>query len=263
MSAERAIDLNCDLGESFGNWRLGNDEELLPRITSANVACGFHAGDPVTMVDTVRRAAELGVAVGAHPGLPDLLGFGRRAMEISPEDAYAYVLYQSAALDGVARTFGVRLHHLKPHGILYTMLNDRPELAHAVADAFAAAMEAPVLYWPAGSEDGALVRECRDRGFRVVLEFYPDVTYTSDRRLVVDRRKGPLEPATAVERVARFLADGTAATVDGGSIELAGESICIHGDGPTAPAVVAAVREHLEREGWTVRAPAPVVEVAA
>jgi UPF0271 protein len=253
-AAERTIDINCDLGESFGNWRMGNDDELLPQITTANVACGFHGGDPVTMVQTVARAVELGVAVGAHPGLPDLLGFGRRAMDISPEDAHAYVLYQAGALDAVLRAHGERLHHVKPHGILYSMLNERGELAAAVADAVAALMDAPVLYWPSGAEDGALVLEARRRGFAVVLEFYPDLRYTGDRRLVIERRKEPLDPAVAVQRLARFLRDGTAETSDGAVVELAAESICVHGDGPTAPQIVAALRQYLEAEGWAVEA---------
>jgi UPF0271 protein len=253
-AAERTIDINCDLGESFGNWRMGNDEELLPRITTANVACGFHAGDPVTMVQTVARAVQLGVAVGAHPGLPDLLGFGRRTMDISPEDAYAYVLYQAGALDALLRAHGERLHHVKPHGILYSMLNEREDLAKAVSDAVSAVMDAPLLYWPSGAEDGALVREARRRGFAVVLEFYPDLRYTSDRRLVIERRKVPLDPAVAVERLARFLRDETVETVDGDVVQLAAESICVHGDGPTAPEIVAALRRHLDAEGWAVEA---------
>lgn len=251
-SMARTVDINCDLGESFGNWRMGNDEELLPRISTANVACGFHGGDPVTMVQTVARALELGVAVGAHPGLPDLLGFGRRELNISPEDAYAYVLYQGGALDAVLRAHGERLHHVKPHGILYTMLNEREDLAAAVANAIAALMESPTLYWPAGADDGALVREGRRRGFAIVLEFYPDLRYTAERRIIVERRKQPLEPAVAVERLARFLRDGTIETIEGDVIQLTAESICVHGDGPTAPQIVAALRKHLDDEGWTV-----------
>jgi UPF0271 protein len=250
----RTIDVNCDMGESFGNWRMGADEELLPRITTANVACGFHGGDPVTMVRTVEQALALGVVVGAHPGLPDLLGFGRRAIAISPEDAHAYVLYQAGALDAMLRARGERLHHVKPHGVLYAMLNEQEELAAAVADAMAELMETPLLYWPAGAEDGALVGEARRRGFGVVLEFYPDLGYSADRRLVLERRKSPLDPAVAVERLARFLRDGTAQTVDGGTVELQAESICIHGDGPTAPQIVEALRSRLDAEGWTVAA---------
>lgn len=248
------IDVNCDLGESFGNWRLGDDEALLAGISTANVACGFHGGDPVTMIRTVERAIELGVVVGAHPGLPDLLGFGRRSMDISPEDAYAYVLYQAGALGTMLRARGAELHHVKPHGALYSMLNDRAELAAAVADGMEAAMRVPALYWPAGAENGALVREAERRGFRVVLEFYPDLSYAASGRIVVERRKAPLEPHVAVERLARFLQDGIAITPDGEAVQLTAESICVHGDGPTAPEIVEAIGSYLRREGWVVAA---------
>src|SRR5437870_9469176 len=144
----RQMDVNSGMGESFGNWVMGNDAALFPFVTTANVACGFHAGDPVTLVRTVRLAKRNGVVVGAHPGLPDLLGFGRRAMDISPEDAHAYVLYQAGALDGILRARSGRLHHVKPHGVLYAMLNERDDLAEAVADAISALMAAPTLYWP-------------------------------------------------------------------------------------------------------------------
>jgi len=238
----RTIDINCDLGESFGNWRLGA------------VACGFHGGDPVTMLRTVERALELGVVVGAHPGLPDLLGFGRRVMDISPDDAYAYVLYQAGALAAMLRAHGASLHHVKPHGALYTMLNERADLATAVADAMAALMDEPMLYWPSGAEDAALVQEAQRRGYRVALEFYPDLRYTSERRIVVERRKSAVPAELAVERLRRFLEDGAAETIDGGLVNLEAESVCVHGDGPTAPEIVAAVRAHLDANGYGVTA---------
>lgn len=248
------LDINCDLGESFGNWRLGNDAALLARISTANVACGFHGGDPVTIVETVREAVSRGVAVGAHPGLPDLLGFGRRVMDISPADAFAYVLYQAGALEAALGASGAQLHHVKPHGALYSMLNEREELAVAVAEAMEALMEAPMLYWPSGAQDGALVREAERRGFRVVLEVYVDLAYDDHGRLVLERQKRPLDPAVAVQRLERFLKDGTVPTVTGGSFPLVAESLCVHGDGPTAPEVVAAIRAHLDESGWAVHA---------
>jgi UPF0271 protein len=252
---EKHIDINCDLGESFGNWRLGNDGELLAKISSANVACGFHGGDPVTMVRTVGQAIELGVAVGAHPGLPDLLGFGRRAMDISADDAYAYVMYQAGALDALVRSHGAELHHVKPHGALYAMLNEREDLAEAVVEAVAALMEAPRLYWPAGAEDGALVQAARRRRFDVVLEFYPDMSYAPSGRMVLERHKVSVDPAVAVGRLARFLGDGSVETVDGSIVRLEAESICIHGDGASAPEIASTLREHLDAQGWTLRAP--------
>lgn len=233
---------------------MGNDVELLHSISTANVACGFHGGDPVTMVRTVEQAVELDVAVGAHPGLPDLLGFGRRAMDISPDDAHAYVLYQTGALMGTLQAHGAGLHHVKPHGALYSMLNERDDLAEAVADAIARVMETPIVYWPAGAEDGALIREALRRDFRVVFEFYPDLRYGANGRLIVERQKSPVDPRVAVERVARFLSDGTVETVDGGTIRVEADSVCVHGDGPTAPDIVTAVREYVEQHGCRVHA---------
>ena len=175
-------------------------------------------------------------------------------MSISPDDAYAYVLYQSGALAAMLRAHGSSLHHVKPHGALYTMLNEHGELASAVADAMAALMDEPMLYWPSGAEDAALVQEARRRDYRVVREFYPDLTYTSEGRIVVERQKAAVLPELAVERLRRFLEDGVAEATDGSRVELEAESICVHGDGPTAAEIVAAVRSHFDAEGYDVRA---------
>lgn len=251
--SQKRIDVNCDLGESFGNWQMGNDPEVLSQISTANVACGFHGGDPLTMVRTVEQAVARDVAIGAHPGLPDLLGFGRRVMHISAEDAHAYVLYQAGALGAIARAYGRELHHVKPHGALYVMLNDRDDLAVAVCEAVEKVMESPRMYWPAGAEDAALVRAARERDFLVVFEFYPDLRYASTGRLVLERHKVAVDPSVAVERLARFLNEGIAETVDGGFIGLEAESVCIHGDGPNALEVTTALRRHLEVAGWAVK----------
>jgi UPF0271 protein len=215
------------------------------------------------MQRTVQRALENGVVVGAHPGLPDLLGFGRRAMDISPDDAYAYIVYQSGALAAMLRAYGASLHHVKPHGALYPMLNERADLAAAVADAMAALMDKPMLYWPSGAEDAALVREAQRRGYRVALEFYPDLRYTSERRIVVERQKAVVPAELAVERLRRFLEDGAAETIDGGLVKLEAESVCVHGDGPTAAEIILAVRAHLDGHGYGVTAagaPSPAQE---
>ena len=163
----RTIDINSDLGESFGNWKMGNDELVIPEITSANVACGFHGSDPLTMIETVRRCREHGVMVGAHPGLPDLLGFGRRAMAISPDDAYAYIVYQAGALQGVAQTLGENVHHIKPHGAMYSILRTDEQLAAAAAQAILDFSADVMVYWPA-PVSAALPTEARQRGIRVV-----------------------------------------------------------------------------------------------
>jgi len=248
------MDINCDLGESFGNWRLGADEELLPQITTASVACGFHGGDPVTIRDTVSAAVENDVAVGSHPGLPDLLGFGRRVMAISPDDLHAYIVYQSGALEAFLRPHRRRLNHVKPHGALYPMLNRDEDLARAAVDAMYEVMEAPTVYWPAGSEERALLRVCRDRGVRVVREFYPDSRYGPDGETVVEREREPITPDAAGEALRRFLGSGDVRTTDGGAIALEAESICVHGDGPMASAIVARVVAVLEEQGRPVLA---------
>lgn len=181
-----SIDINCDMGESFGNWQMGNDAGMMPLITTANVACGFHAGDPVTLLNTCKLAGQHGVVVGSHPGLPDLLGFGRRAMNITPEDAYAYVVYQTGALQAALRANGMKLHHIKPHGAFYSVLRTNEALAEAVADAIVAIADQPMLYWPAPT-DAAMPVAARKRGIRVVGEIYPDLTYAPDGSLVLQR----------------------------------------------------------------------------
>jgi 5-oxoprolinase (ATP-hydrolysing) subunit A len=247
------LDINCDCGESFGKWRLGADEELIPRITTASVACGWHAGDPATMRDTVELAEATGVAVGSHPGMPDLLGFGRRAMDLAPADLHAYIVYQSGALEAFLRPHGLRLNHVKPHGALYPMLNARADLAAAAVDAFFTVMEEPVLYWPAGSEDRALLRACAERGVRVVREYYPDSRYGRDGETVVEHRREPIDADVAEVAIRRFLESGEVETVDGAAIRLEAESVCVHGDGPSAVAIVDRVVKVLGELGRPLR----------
>ena len=203
----RTIDINSDLGESFGNWSLGNDEAVIPEITSANVACGFHASDPVTMIRTVGLCKQHGVEVGSHPGLPDLLGFGRRPMRITPDDCYAYVLYQTGALQAVLAAEGLTLHHVKPHGAFYSILREDEPLAAAFCEAVLALMPEPVVYWPEG-RDLALPRAARERGIRVVMEVYVDMDYAPDGAIVIQRHKGLTDLDKAAAQIRRFLEDG-------------------------------------------------------
>jgi UPF0271 protein len=242
------IDVNCDCGESFGNWTLGIDTQIIPLVTTVNVACGFHAGDPVTMIQTIEAAQAAKVRIGAHPGLPDLLGFGRRAMDLSAGDAYAYIAYQVGALASLLRSRNLSLSHVKPHGALYAIRSDR-ELAAAAAQAIADTMSRPVLYWPVG-EGNLLAEELSARGGRVVNEFYPDLGYASDGSTVVERRKRPVSAAEVATRVRRFLEEGQVQTVDGNRIDLRAESICVHGDTPNALEVVGAVHQAIEEAGW-------------
>jgi UPF0271 protein len=249
----RTIDINSDLGESFGNWRMGADEVLIPEITSANVACGFHASDPITMLRTVETCKANGVAVGAHPGLPDLLGFGRRAMAISPEDCYAYVVYQASALAGACAIHALQLHHVKPHGAMYTILRDDEELAAAFARAVADVMADPVVYWPA-RPDAALPVAARTAGVRVVMELYVDLEYAPDGSLILQRQKVPADLERVAAQVRRFLDSGHAQATDGSLVAVEAESICVHGDGPNVLDVVRTVRRTIEEQGAAVGA---------
>lgn len=248
------MDINCDCGESYGNWSMGADETVLPHITTANVACGFHGGDPLTMERTVDLCARLDLAVGAHPGLPDLMGFGRRRMDISPEEAYAYVVYQAGALAGFLRAHGRTLHHVKPHGALYLMLNERADLAEAVVRAIRDVCPAPRLYWPAPVEGRALPEAARAAGIPVVREVYFDLRYDTDARLVLQRKKEPVDLDDLRVRLRDYLATGEIVTVDGTRLALAAESLCVHGDGPNAADVARTMREILSDDARTIAA---------
>jgi UPF0271 protein len=247
------FDINCDMGESLGNWVMGSDEEIMPHITTANVACGFHGGDPVTMQRTVALAARHDVAVGAHPGFPDLLGFGRRWMDLSPEDAAAYVTFQAGALRGFLDAASLPLHHIKPHGAFFAFLRDEEAMAEPVARAIAAFGDDVLLYWPAPAEDVAFCEAVAAEGVEIVEEIYPDLTYAPDGALVVERHKLAADVDFAASQVTRFLEDGTVEAVDGSAVELPGaRSACVHGDAANAVAVARAVRAAAEAAGVRV-----------
>ena len=250
----RTIDINCDCGESFGNWSLGHDAEILPNVTTANVACGFHAGDPMTMQRTIGIAQRGGTKIGAHPGLPDLLGFGRRAMAISAEEAFAYVVYQAGALKGLVEASGLALHHVKPHGALYLMLNEDLALAEAVARAICAVCEVPRLFWPAPVAGLALPEAAAKAGIDVVPEVYFDLDYDERGRLILQRKKTPVDLEAARERVREFLRSGRVTATTGAKIPLAARSICIHGDGPNAVDLLGVIRSVVAEEGWAFAA---------
>lgn len=247
----RTIDINCDCGESFGNWSIGADEVLMPLITTANVACGFHGGDPLVMQRTVAVAHRNGVAVGAHPGLPDLVGFGRRRMDISPAEAYAAVVYQVGALKAFLDPLAMVLHHVKPHGALYVMLHDQEELAAAVAVAIRDTCPAPLLYWPAPVDLHALPRAARKLGIDVVGEVYFDLAYSDEAHLIVERKKTPKDLDDVRKRVRRYLDGGVVLAQSGKAIALDAQTICIHGDGPNSVEIGQAVRAVLAEEGVT------------
>jgi UPF0271 protein len=250
----RSIDINCDCGESFGNWQMGADEALLPRLTTANIACGYHAGDPQTMLRTVELAKASGIAAGAHPGLPDLMGFGRRRMSISPAEAYGLVLYQAGALKAMLEAAGLALHHVKPHGALYSMLNEDAALAEAAARAIAEVCPQPMLYWPAPTAGCALPDAAVARGIAVVGEVYVDLDYDARGRLVLQRKKETVPLAKVRARLEAFLETGRVTAITGESVEMPAGSICIHGDGPNALDILETVREVLARYQVAVEA---------
>jgi UPF0271 protein len=249
---ERMIDLNSDLGESFGVWTLGDDARVLAYVTSANVACGFHAGDPQIMLQTVRAARERGVAVGAHPAYPDLVGFGRRSMSCSPEEVCAFCLYQIGALAAVCRAEGVPLCHVKPHGALYNQSCTDAPLARAIARAVHDAAPDLILLGMAGSEHEAAAKEV---GVPFAAEAFADRAYRSDGSLVPRAQKGAIlhDPQAIAARVLQMVRDGTVAAEDGTSVPVRVDSICVHGDNPAACQVTAAVRSALDRAGVRVQ----------
>ncbi len=235
------VDLNADMGESYGRWTLGDDEALMPYLTSANIACGFHGGDPHVMRRTVALALEHGVGIGAHVAFPDLIGFGRRRMAATPEEVSDYVVYQAGAIRGFAEAAGGRLQHVKPHGALYTSIVDSPEHAEAVAEAVALLGSDVILLMPPDVGPAAA-----KASVPFVPEGYVDLDYDSSGKLVLERVKQLRDPEETAARALRLVREGTVPTIDGGELALEVESICVHGDAPNAPQIARAIREALQ-----------------
>ncbi|MSS73056.1 MAG: LamB/YcsF family protein [Candidatus Latescibacteria bacterium] len=249
----RTIDLNCDMGESFGVYRHGVDEEILPLITSANLACGFHAGDPVVMRRSVLLAKQQDVAVGAHPGFPDLLGFGRRHLRVRPSDLKDYVTYQIGALGAFCRAGGVPLHHVKPHGALYMMALEDEALAEAIVDAILEQDESLLLYTTGGTAADAVAGR---KGLRVVREFFGDRPLGRDGWVMFDYNiadAGGGTPEGIARRVLQAVTQGNTGTVFGQSVDMKVDTVCIHSDTPGAVGFMAAIRQALEAAGVAVR----------
>lgn len=244
----QTIDLNADVGEGYGAWPPPADAELFPLISSASIACGFHAGDPGRMRATAELAARHGVAVGAHPGYPDLLGFGRRELGASPIEIGDYVAYQVGAMMACAAAAGSRVRYVKPHGALYNRAARDPEVARAIAEAVRAADPSLALLGLAGS---ALLAAARDAGLRPVPEAFLDRAYQQDGSLVPRGQPGALidDPPVAAARAIKLAREQVVETVDGRVVRVAAESFCVHGDGARAVAVLRAVRERLAAEG--------------
>lgn len=252
-STPGTIDINSDLGESFGAWSMGADAELFPLISSANVACGFHGGDPRVMERTVNALAELDVAVGAHPGFPDLVGFGRREMRLSPDELRTDVMYQIGALKAFCEAVGVPLHHVKPHGAMYNMAATDEEMAAAIVQGIIGAAPEAMIYAQDGS---ALARIADDAGLRVAYEVFADRGYLSDGRLAPRSRPDAMlhDPIEVSDRVIRMTRGQEIPTVDGGPIVVRADTVCIHSDTPAAVAMARALRGALDAAGITVRA---------
>src|SRR4051794_29930039 len=253
MSADR-IDLNVDAGESFGAWRMSDDAALFAEVSSANLACGFHAGDPGTIQASLRLALAADVAVGAHPGLPDLVGFGRRPLTMTPEQVYADTLYQVGAMYAFVKAAKARLHHMKPHGALNTAVAEASD-AHAGAIVQATRDFDPQL--PIIAIAGSRLHHAAQRlGQPVVAEGFPDRGYAADGSLAKRGTEGAIihDADHAAARAVRMAREGTAEALDGTVVELTPGTLCIHGDNPSSVATAKAIRAALEREGIAIQA---------
>ena len=245
------VDLNADLGESFGAYTIGMDEEVLKFITSANVACGFHAGDPLVMQKTVALAKGCGTAIGAHPGFPDLMGFGRRNMKVSPDEAKAYIKYQVGALSAFAKAEGLKLQHVKPHGALYNMSAVDEKLAEAICQGIYDVDPELILLGLSGS---CHITAAEKTGIRCASEVFADRGYTDEGTLVPRGMAGAMihDRAEAIARTVRMVKEGTVISSSGKVINIKADSICVHGDNPDAIGFVKEIRDALEREGVKV-----------
>ncbi len=251
------IDLNCDLGESFGAYTIGMDADVIPLISSCNIACGYHASDPLVMQKTIALAKEAGIGIGAHPGFPDLMGFGRRNLSISPAEAGAYVTYQLGALYAFAKSAGVRIQHVKPHGALYNMAGKDYDLALAIAKAVKSFDPTLILLGLSGSQS---VRAAQDIGLPVAKEVFADRAYMPDGSLMPRNMEGAVihDENEAIRRVIRMVKEHKVTASDGKDIEIVPDSICVHGDNVKALTFVTQIRSALEAEGVQI---APLSEI--
>ncbi|MEM3703382.1 MAG: 5-oxoprolinase subunit PxpA [Candidatus Bathyarchaeia archaeon] len=248
------IDINCDLGESYGAFKIGSDKEIMPYITSANIACGFHAGDPLTIAETIKLAKKHGVAVGAHPGYPDLLGFGRREMRLTLEEIKNYTIYQVSALQGFTKITGLNLQHVKPHGALYNTAVKDEETSMGIAEAVKALDKNLIIFAPPKS---ALAKIAADAGLRVAYEFFADRAYNPDGSLVSRKQPNSIitKPSIVLERTIKVIKEGKVLAVNGEVITLGKvHTICVHGDTPTAIKLTETLRKELVKSGVEVTA---------
>lgn len=247
------VDLNSDLGESFGNYTIGMDEEILKYVSSANVACGWHGGDPLVMEKTVKMAKEFGTAVGAHPGFPDLMGFGRRNMVVTPEETKAYMKYQLGALMAFTESHGLKIQHVKPHGAFYNMAAVDEKMARAMCEAVYEVDQDIIFMGLAGSK---MITEAEKIGLRTASEVFADRAYNEDGTLVSRKLPGAMikDKELAIRRVVRMIKEGKVETINGKDIDIKADSVCVHGDNPKALEFVKNIRETLIAEGVTIKA---------
>ena len=250
----KTIDLNCDMGESYGHWRMGDDAAIMPLVTSANIAAGFHGGDPATIRNSVRLALEHGVAIGAHPSLPDLVGFGRRAMKITPQEAYDLVLYQGGAVEAFARAAGARLHHVKCHGALYNMAANEDALSEAIVHAVKDLGEGTLLYALSGSRMMALAAA---QGVKAIAEVFADRGYEDDGTLAPRDAPGGMieEAAISVAQALGMVEEGVVVSRHGSRVPVTAGTMCLHGDQPGAVVFAQALRRAFTARGLGFAAP--------
>ena len=254
MKNKIQIDMNSDVGESFGVYKLGLDEEVIPHITSANIACGFHAGDPGVMRKTVALAKQFGVEAGAHPGFPDLMGFGRRNVDATLEEIQDYVVYQTGALQAFAQSQGLKLQHVKAHGSLYNMAVANPKIWEAIAEAVAKVDRDIILVVLASSKRESLLEMGKRQGTRIAFEAFPDRAYNKDGSLVSRREKGAVihDHERVAKRALKMAVEGKVIAMDGTEIELRADTLCVHGDNPAAVQMVKKIRQELKNAGVTI-----------
>jgi len=251
----KKTDLNCDMGESFGAYTIGMDEAVIPYITSANIACGWHAGDPLVMDSTVKMAVANGVSVGAHPGYPDLIGFGRRNMDCTPTEIRSYVISQIGALQAFCTVHGVRLQHVKPHGALYLTAVGNEKVARAVAEAIVS-VDPNLLYIALAGPQGEMMRRIGEEvGLKTVYEAFPDRAYTPEGNLVSRRQPSAVikDPQKVAQRALRMASEGVVIAVNGASVPIEAHTLCVHGDMQSAADLVKSIRQTLEANGVAVQ----------
>lgn len=246
-----SIDLNCDMGEGFGPWTMGKDSELMRYISSASIACGFHAGDASVMRRTVEQALRAGVSIGAHPSYPDLQGFGRREMHLTSNEVFDIILYQVAALKGICESLGARLSHVKPHGALYNLAARDAETARAIVEAVKS-LDANLLIY--GLSGGVLTHLAKECGLRAMQEAFVDRSYESDGTLTPRREDGALvsDPDIAASQALQLAKENSVKSKTGETVKIAVDTLCIHGDGPNAVQIARSVRRHLDEAGIAV-----------